>query len=77
MNINKRKRYFRKQKLFGLFVTLFGIATIFILEGDATAALMIVPMGLYAIFTKKMVIYDEYFWEVERRKELRRKGLLK
>lgn len=77
MNINKRKRYFRKQKIMGLVMVLLGFVTMVVTGGDPTLVFFFGPIGLYTIFTKKMVIYDEYFWEVERRKELRRKGLLK
>ena len=57
-----RARYFRKQKLMGVLLTLLGILTAFLLEGDITVAMIIVPLGLYVIFTKKMVLSDDYYW---------------
>ncbi len=42
-----------KQKLLGLVLVGFGILIPFVLDGDATASVIIVPMGLFALFTKE------------------------
>lgn len=65
---SKRARYFRKQKLIGAILIAIGIFTAIILEGDITAALLVVPLGLDLCFTKEAVITDDYFYELEARK---------
>lgn len=55
----KRKEkflYFLKQKLIGVVLVIIAIASPIMLDGDATASLFILPMGLYTIFTKERVI---------------------
>jgi hypothetical protein len=42
-----------KQKLSGLLLVIISLVTIPINEYDATAALFLVPLGLYLIFTKE------------------------
>ena len=48
--------YYFKQKLCGLFVLACGIVTPNILEGDATASLLFIPLGLYLVFTRQKVM---------------------
>jgi hypothetical protein len=50
------KRYFIKQKFFGLLMVLFSILVPIICDGDATISLFILPMALYMIFTKEKVL---------------------
>ena len=45
--------YFLKQKLLGLVLVGLGILIPFVLDGDATVSVIIVPMGLFALFTKE------------------------
>lgn len=56
----KKKRkllfYFLKQKAFGLFLIALGIATPFILNGDATASVIAILLGIAAIATKDKVV---------------------
>lgn len=47
-----------KQRLMGLFLLAFGILIPFINDGDATASLFFVPLGLCAMFTKEYILYD-------------------
>ena len=63
--MDKRKSYFRKQKLAGL--VLIAIAVVFdiINKGDMTAALLLLPLGLYLVCTKRMVWLNDYFFEVK------------
>lgn len=70
--MTRRQRYFVKQKLIGLVAIILGIVTSIVLKGDATFCIIAVPVGLGLIFTRKMVITDDYSLEIERRRE--RKG---
>ena len=47
-----------KQKIIGLLLVLIGVITPFLLDGDATLSVLIVPLGLYAIFTKEYILYE-------------------
>lgn len=54
--MNKKDRlYFIRQKIIGALMTLLGIATIFI-EWDGTMALLLVPWGIWMIFSKEHLI---------------------
>ena len=46
---------FIKQRLCGLAAVLVGIASVPLLDMDATAALLIVPLGLYMIFSRQLL----------------------
>lgn len=61
-NKSNRARYFRKQKILGGVLALLGILSAFLLEGDITAALLMTPIGICIMFTKDMVLYDDYYW---------------
>lgn len=56
----KKKRkllfYFLKQKAFGLFLIALGIVIPFILEGDATASVIAILLGIAATTTKDKVV---------------------
>jgi hypothetical protein len=60
---NKRYYYFRKQKICGAIVAALGVLSAIILNGDITAALLLVPLGLYVMFTKEKVLMDDYYYE--------------
>ena len=49
------KKYFLMQKLLGVLLILANVAYI-ILEKDGTSSILLVPMGLYAIFTKDKIM---------------------
>ena len=52
--MNRRKvMYFLKQKLCGLVIAGLGILIPFVLDGDATASVLLIPWGLYIIFTRE------------------------
>lgn len=53
MKILKEKA---KQKAFGLFLIALGIVIPFILEGDATASVIAISLGVVAIATKDKVV---------------------
>ena len=55
--MNKRKiMYFLKQKLCGLVIAGLGILIPFVLDGDATVSVIIIPMGLLLIFTREKIM---------------------
>ena len=66
--MNRRKKYFIKQKLIGLAMVIVGLLSMFI-DGEITLALFVIPFGLYTIFSKKMLITDEYFFEVRKKND--------
>lgn len=57
--MSKRQKYFLKQKLFGIGLIAIGIL-LMILSGDGSATIIIFPIGLMLIFSKKMCIIDDY-----------------
>lgn len=54
------RTYYIKQKLSGLIMIFIGIITPFISDGDVTVSLVILPLGLYLIFTKEKVMMFKY-----------------
>lgn len=55
--MNKRKfMYFLKQKLCGLVIAGIGILIPFLLDGDATVSILLIPLGLYLIFTRERIM---------------------
>ena len=64
----QRRLYFLKQRLCGAVLIALAVLAI-ILLGDATVAVILVPMGLFLIFTKEMCITNEFYWKEERRRE--------
>ena len=50
------RAYFLKQKLCGVVLAAIGIIVPIICDGDATASLLLVPMGLFVLFTKEKVM---------------------
>lgn len=65
----KRRGYFRTQKLVGLALIIFAIITaivgIAIGAGECGMILLAIPLGLWLIFTKDMVLDIGYKLEVE------------
>ena len=60
----ERIKYFVIQKLVGLLLLIVSILSVLI-SGDGTAALFLIPIGIYTIFTKKLVITNTYYFEHE------------
>ena len=55
--MNRRKiMYYLKQKFCGLILVIIGIITPIICDGDATVSLLLIPLGLYLIFTKNKIM---------------------
>lgn len=65
--MSKRQKYYLKQKLIGVLMLILTAVIVFNLH-DATVSVVLVPMGLMLIFSKKMIITDSYFFEVEEKK---------
>ena len=55
LKIRARRLAFIKQRLCGFATALVGIASVPLLDMDATAALLIVPLGLYMIFSRQLL----------------------
>ena len=51
----RREKYYIKQKLLGLATVGMAIACPLLLNGDATTSLIMLPLGLYALFTKEKI----------------------
>lgn len=66
-----RKHYFRKQKAMGLVLILIGILSAIINSGDITVLILMAPIGLYAFFTKEMLITDQYYRAVKHSEKMR------
>ena len=49
--------YKTKQKLLGLLAIGVSIATPLLLDGDVTISLIMLPLGIYVLFTKEKVVY--------------------
>lgn len=65
--MSKRQKYYLKQKLIGVLMLILTAVIVFCLH-DATVTVVLVPMGLMLIFSKQMIITDDYFFEVEEKK---------
>ena len=48
--------YFLKQKMIGIALIIISILIPILLDGDATASLLFLPLGIYILFTKEKVI---------------------
>lgn len=57
--------YFLKQKALGVFVLIFTAISIGVLDGDATVGVVMIPLGIALIFSKKPIIYGKYYWKME------------
>ena len=64
---SKKYYYFRKQRIMGLVIVAIGILSGMI-DGDITAAILLVPLGLYSAFTKDMWLLNDYFYEVNNKR---------
>lgn len=56
---NKEKQRIKAsvmQKLMGFTMFLIGFATPFILDGDATISIVTIPLGLYLMLTREVIL---------------------
>lgn len=61
-----RRWYFIKQKAYGLAMLAVTVLAVWATEGDITIAVITVPLGLMCLFSKKMLIVDNYYFEAKR-----------
>lgn len=64
-----RRWYFIKQKLTGIAVLAFTAFAVWLLNGDATIAVLTVPLGLYLVFSREMLITNNFYWETKEREK--------
>ena len=64
-----RRWYFLKQRALGAAVLVFTVLAVWILEGDATIALITVPLGLALIFSRQKLVVNDYYFETEVRRQ--------
>jgi uncharacterized membrane protein YgcG len=69
-----KRWYFFKQKALGVATLIFTVLAVWALEGDATIALITVPLGLALIFSREKLIVNNYYFEMEERKTNGRKN---
>lgn len=60
--MSERTKYFIMQKGIGLFQLIFTLV-FFLLFGDLTIGLFLIPLGLTLMCTKKMMITTRYYYE--------------
>lgn len=56
--MNMKTKCMIKQKLLGLALIVLSVVTILV-SMDATIAVFLIPMGLYTLFTKECLEYEE------------------
>lgn len=64
-----RRWYFIKQKAYGLEMLVVTVLAVWAAEGDITIAVITVPLGLMCLFSKKMLIVDNYYFATEERRQ--------
>lgn len=67
--LQARRWYFLKQRALGAVMLIFTVLAVWILEGDATIAIITVPLGLALIFSRQKLVVNDYYFETEDRKE--------
>lgn len=65
----QRRWYFIKQKLTGIAVLAFTAFAVWLLDGDATIAVLTVPLGLYLVFSREMLITNNFYWQTKEREK--------
>lgn len=65
--MSRKERYFVKQKLTGLALMILTIMWSFICDA-VIFGIVGVPIGLWLLFTKEMILVDDYSDEIERRR---------
>ncbi len=54
-----KKKLLGIQRRMGLLLTILSVLTAIIFGGDLTCMLVLIPLGLYMLCTKKVIIYHE------------------
>jgi hypothetical protein len=65
----RRRQYFIKQRIVGGSLIVIAALAAYVLDGDATIAIVTVPLGLYLIFGKEMLITNGYYYETKEREK--------
>lgn len=68
-----RRQYFIKQKIYGLAMLAFTVLAVWATEGDITIAFITVPLGLTCLFSKEMLIMNDYYFAIKADTRNRRK----
>lgn len=63
-----RKEYLKRQRLIGVILVIVGIVSMFI-DGDITAALFLVPLGICVMCSKFVPELDNPFKTIEKEDE--------
>ena len=63
--MTRRQKYFLKQRAIGLLAIV--ISVIFAMVWQVSAYIIMVPVGLALLFTRKMIWMDDYYKEVKER----------
>ena len=64
-----RRWYFIKQKACGLAMLAITVLAVWATEGDITIAFITVPLGITCIFSKEMLIMNDYYFTTKERKK--------
>lgn len=59
----ERKKYFTKQRLYGIAMLAFTAFVVRLLDGDIAIAFFSVPLGISLLLSKQMLIVNKYYWE--------------
>lgn len=65
--MQQRRQCFLKQRLTGVFLLVFTALAVMATGGDATIAIITVPLGLYLLFTKEMLLVNDFYRETKER----------
>lgn len=65
----RRTLYFLKQKLYGILLIAVAILSAIVLDGDMTIGLLTVPLGLIMIFSRKLILVNDFYWEEKERRK--------
>lgn len=71
----KIEKYYCIQKLVGLAFAGGSLIVACLIGGDVTPLLVSVPLGVWLMFTKEMVLQTELYWEIREEAEKRGKKL--
>lgn len=63
----QRRWYFIKQRLYGIALIAITVLAVMALDGDATIAVITLPLAGCLIFSKEMLIVDNYYWKTKER----------
>ena len=65
----QRRQREQEKKAYGLTMLVVTVLAVWAAEGDITIAVITVPLGLMCLFSKKMLIVDNYYFATEERRQ--------